>query len=75
MSDLLRYRVLRQHDGDRFYEAGETRFAREAEVKHLIPLVLELDGPATAAEVESIIAIDPAAPAIKVITGRKPKDE
>lgn len=45
MSKLTDYRVLRQHDGDRFYNEGETRTARSDDVQHLIPKVLEEIGP------------------------------
>ena len=46
MTKLMNYRVLRPHDGDRFYNEGETRTARDTDVKHLIPNVLEEIGPA-----------------------------
>lgn len=46
MTKLMNYRVLRPHDGDRFYNEGETRTAKDADVKHLIPNVLEEIGPA-----------------------------
>lgn len=36
-----RYRVLRAHDGDRWYDVGDTREAVEAEVAHLVPLTLQ----------------------------------
>jgi hypothetical protein len=46
MTKLMNYRVLRPHDGDRFYREGETRTAKDTDVKHLIPNVLEEIGPA-----------------------------
>src|SRR5690606_494097 len=46
MTKLMNYRVLRPHDGARFYSEGETRTARATDVKHLIPNVLEEIGPA-----------------------------
>jgi len=45
MPKMTEYRVLRAHDGDRWYGEGETRAAVEAEVKHLIPQTLEPIGP------------------------------
>lgn len=46
MSKLMNYRVLRAHDGDRFYNEGDTRTARDVDVKHLVPNTLEEIGPA-----------------------------
>jgi hypothetical protein len=46
MSKLMEYRVLRAHDGDRFYHEGEIRTAREVDVKHLLPNTLEPVGDA-----------------------------
>lgn len=37
----MKYRVLRPHDGDRFYKIGDTREGNENELKHLVPLTLE----------------------------------
>lgn len=37
----MKFRVLRPHDGDKFYNIGDTREASESEVKHLVPLTLE----------------------------------
>lgn len=41
MSKKNDYRVVREHEGDRFYSVGDTRTAIPSEVKHLIPHVLE----------------------------------
>ncbi len=38
MSKELDYTVLREHDGDRFYKAGETRTLAPADAKHLVKL-------------------------------------
>lgn len=96
MAKLVTYRVLRRHDGDRMYEEGDIRIARDTDVKHLLPNVLEEIGPADegAAEtrtfapedVASVFSVpaekaepvplnkaEPAAPANKADTGRKPK--
>lgn len=41
METLTRYRVLREHVGDRTYLEGEEREAVAAQVAHLVPRVLE----------------------------------
>lgn len=77
MAKLTEYRVLREHEGDKFYTPGDTRTALASDVKHLIPHVLELIG--DAAEVEEKAEPAPAnkaegaAPANKAITGPKAK--
>ena len=38
MSKELDYTVLREHDGDRFYKAGEIRSLAPADAKHLVKL-------------------------------------
>jgi hypothetical protein len=45
----MEYRVLRPHDGDKFYNIGDTREGNESELKHLVPLTLE---PITEAKAE-----------------------
>lgn len=45
MAEKLKYKVLRGHDGDRFYNEGEERVGTKAELGHLVPNVLELIGP------------------------------
>lgn len=37
----MKYRVLRPHDGDKFYNVGDTREGNENELKHLVPRTLE----------------------------------
>jgi len=37
----MKYRVLRPHDGDKFYAIGDIREGNETELKHLVPLTLE----------------------------------
>lgn len=49
-AELMRYRVLRGHDGDRWYGEGETRVARSDDVQHLVGKVLEPLGPAVQGE-------------------------
>lgn len=46
MPKLNRYRVVREHYGDKAYVTGDIRDAEPAEVAHLVPHVLELVGPA-----------------------------
>lgn len=46
MTEKLRWKVLRRHDGDRLYEEGEVREGTKAELGHLAPSTLELIGPA-----------------------------
>lgn len=71
------YKVLRRHEGDRFYEEGDTREGTAAELGHLVPNVLELIGPVKAekAEAKPKNKALPAAPANKAVTtpGRKSK--
>ena len=45
MAELIRYRVLRRHDGDKLYEEGDIREARDVDVKHLVPKTLRQIGP------------------------------
>lgn len=58
------YRVLREHDSDRFYREGETRMARVIDVAHLIPRVLE--------EIEAPLADGPAEDASNATTQNAP---
>ncbi|MDK4704324.1 hypothetical protein PH562_18875 [Rhizobium sp. CNPSo 4062] len=47
MSKILKYDVLREHEGDRFYKRGETRELAENDAQHLVGLgVLALPGSA-----------------------------
>jgi hypothetical protein len=46
-SKLTRYRVLRDHQGDRDYAEGDVREANPAQVAHLIGRTLEPLGPAS----------------------------
>ncbi len=43
-----KYRVVREHHGDRFYAEGDERIETPVSVKHLVPHVLEDLGPADA---------------------------
>jgi len=49
MAENKRYRVLRRHLGDRYYEPGEFREGTEKELGHLVPRVLK-EEPAAKAE-------------------------
>lgn len=77
MAKLTEYRVLREHEGDKFYTPGETRTAQASDVKHLVPHVLERIGDAAEAEEKAEPApankAEGAAPANKAITGPKAK--
>jgi hypothetical protein len=79
MSKKSNYRVLRDHDGDRFYREGDTRTAVAGEVAHLLPNTLELIGPAADEEPEVKAEPEPdnkaplAAPASKETLSVKPK--
>lgn len=46
MSKTRQFKVVRQHQGDRFYNEGETREGTDAEFAHLVPHVLEPMEPA-----------------------------
>jgi hypothetical protein len=37
----MKYRVLRPHDGDKFYNVGDTREGNENDLKHLVPKTLQ----------------------------------
>lgn len=50
---ITRYRVLRAHEGDRMYREGEIREGEKADLKHLVPKVLEEIGPATSEKMAS----------------------
>ena len=45
---LMKYRVVREHYGEKPYVTGDTREAYEHDVAHLVPHVLVLDGPVEA---------------------------
>ncbi|MBT9370281.1 hypothetical protein [Rhizobium sp. CSW-27] len=49
MADEQEWKVLRAHDGDRWYAEGETRIGTTADLGHLAPRTLERIGPAKAA--------------------------
>lgn len=50
----MKFKVLRQHQGDKFYQPGDFREATEADVKHLIGTVLAKDeGPAPSNKAEA----------------------
>lgn len=81
MTKLTKYRVVREHQGDKDYAEGDERIAAAADVKHLIPNCLEEIGPADEPDDGAAENAEPApqdkaedaAPANKAITGRKPK--
>lgn len=41
MSKLQKFRVVRPHDGDRWYDENEIRTGRLVDLKHLVPGTLE----------------------------------
>jgi hypothetical protein len=72
MSQIYDWKVIREHQGDRFYNEGETRQGTEAELGHLVPRVLVKLGPAgEKAEASPLNKAESAAPANKAATGRK----
>lgn len=72
MSDVMKWEVVREHEGDRFYREGEFRFGTKADLGHLAPKVLRLVGPGNAkAEPAPLNKAEGAAPANKASTGRK----
>jgi hypothetical protein len=83
MPKLNRYRVVRKHYGDKAYAVGDIRDAAEADVKHLVPNVLELVGPVpdeneapaekAKAEDTPLNKAEPAAPANKAARQRASK--
>jgi hypothetical protein len=73
MSDIRRFRVLRNHEGDRTYREGETREGTIAELGHLVPRVLEEIGPAVKAEAAPLNKAEGASPANKAVRSRKTK--
>lgn len=52
MADMMKWKVLRHHEGDRSYREGEIRIGSKADLGHLVPRTLELIGPDTAAKSE-----------------------
>ena len=71
MSKIVNYLVLRPHDGDRFYNEGDIRTARDVDVKHLLPNTLEEIG--VKAETAPLNKAEDAAPANKAIKSSRPK--
>lgn len=47
---MAKFKVVRAHEGDRFYAEGEIREGKESEFKHLIPHVLVPAGDAPKSE-------------------------
>ena len=74
MVGQFEWKVLRGHEGDRFYREGETRIGTTAELGHLSPRTLQRIGPVPAAKSEPK-PHDKAEhqPANKAETGRKAK--
>jgi hypothetical protein len=73
---ILKWKVLRQHEGDRMYQEGETRLGTKAELGHLSPKTLELIGPSidsAKSEPAPLNKAEGASPANKAATGRKAK--
>lgn len=60
------FKVLRPHEGDRFYKVGEIRSGNKAELKHLVPNTLE--------EIGAGEKVEPKAPKAKVEPAAKNKD-
>lgn len=75
MSQQFDWKVIRQHQGDRFYKEGEIRTGSEAELGHLSPRVLIKQSLATKAEAPPLNKAEFAAPANKAASGRKAKQK
>jgi hypothetical protein len=86
MAQKLKWKVIREHTGDRFYHEGDTRIGTAADLGHLDGKLLELIGPAedagpstepaapaAKAEPEPLNKAEPAAPANKAVSPRKSK--
>lgn len=76
MADIMKWKVLRQHEGDHMYREGETRLGTKADLGHLSPKVLELVGPAddgAKSEQPPLNKAEGASKANKAATGRKAK--
>lgn len=77
MSGLMKWEVLRDHEGDRHYAEGETRIGTVGELGHLEPRTLRRIGKAKAGEKtepENLNKAVSAAPANKANNGRKATD-
>jgi hypothetical protein len=75
-SKLQKFRVLREHDGDRFYAEGEIREATPADVAHLVgkvlePMVEEPEAEAAKAEPAPANKAEGSAPANKAASRKK----
>lgn len=81
MKKLMKYRVVREHQGERDFAVGDERVADPGAVAHLVPNVLELIGPADAEEAEPGAKAEPspenkaepAAPANKAARAPRPR--
>lgn len=76
MAEILKWKVLRRHDGDRMYEEGDIREGTKADLGHLAPKTLELIGPAdqkAKAEPAPLNKAEGPSPGNKSATGRKAK--
>lgn len=74
MSGQFEWKVLRGHEGDRFYGEGETRIGSVADLGHLSPRTLQRLGPVAAAKSEAKPHNKAERPlANKAETGRKAK--
>ena len=73
MTDILQWKVLRRHEGDRLYEEGETREGTKAELGHLEGKVLERIQPAKPEKSEAVPMnkAEGASPANKATKRRK----
>lgn len=72
----MKFKVLRQHFGDRLYLPGDTREATGTEVDHLVKAgVLERDHDAEKAEEAPDNKAEGAAPSNKATTSRKRKGD
>jgi len=74
MAGQFEWKVMRGHEGDRFYREGEIRIGSVAELGHLSPRTLQRLGPAPTAKSEAKPHNKAERPlANKAETGRKAK--
>jgi hypothetical protein len=72
MAQKFKWKVIREHTGDRFYPEGDTRVGTKADVGHLEGKLLELVGPADEEPADSKSGADiSSSPDLTVPTGEK----
>jgi hypothetical protein len=73
---MTNFKVIREHQGDRFYKEGEIREGNLSDLEHLVPHVLApVNETHAKAEPTPKNKAEPAAPANKAINRRKAKQK